>query len=103
MVTLEEYKEVAPLVMSTGDFTLTAIENKLASVPTAEPPAPIPEPTKAQVIELFNAVFAYPDPTAGVAANGGFGALALETGLKPSQVKALVRQMADMLALYRAE
>jgi hypothetical protein len=100
-LTIEDYEAVAPTVMDTGDFTLTAVENKLAAVPDAPEAPTAPTITKAKVVSIFNEVFTYYCPKAYFEATGkSCGALALDHSLWPSQVKLIIKELTAMKALY---
>ena len=100
MATLQNYKDIAPLVMGTGGFTLSQVETKLASIPDAPVKAGDPAVTKAQVIAIFNTVFAHHSVTLGVARSGGFGQLAKDNNLRPYQAKQEVKELSLMVGLY---
>ena len=101
MATLADYEAVAPTVTGIGDFTLGQIETKLAAVPEPPPPPEPPTITKARIVEIFNTVFSKTSPELGVASAGGWGSLAAQVGLWPSQVKQIVFEMSAMLDVYR--
>jgi hypothetical protein len=102
MATLQEYKDAAPTVMTTGQFTVTQIENKLSSIPTEPKKAPDPEITKEKVIEIFNDIFSQPSLKRAFEKFGGYGKLAEKYGLRKHQVKTVISELQDMLSIYRS-
>ena len=103
MATLQEYIDVAPTVMGIGEFSLVAIENKLAAIP--DPPAPPTPPTitRAKVISIFNTVFEFHSAIVGIQAAGGIKKIAKAVNLWSSQVVLIIRELAAMNALYDSE
>jgi hypothetical protein len=103
MPTLEEYQSVAPMVMKGDDFTLSAIETKLAAIPTPPDPPEIPAPTKAQKVAVFNLVFGETSVRTALQKYGGYVGIAGRDGidLTKSQAKQLVTEMVAMVALYQ--
>ena len=96
MATLQDYKDVAPTVMATGEFTKTQIENKLATVPSAPAIQPEPKVTKAKVVAVFNTVFAHHSVQKGITENGGFLMIAKANNLTIAQVKLIIKELSAM-------
>jgi len=100
MATIEEYEAVAPTVMSTGEFTVTQIENKLSSIPSAPEPQPTPTITKAKVVNIFNTVFDTWSVSTGIANAGGILEIARDNDLTTSQVKLIIKEISAMYNAY---
>lgn len=103
MATLDDYINVAPTVMSIGDFTLTQIENKIDRIPDPPPPIPDPPITEAKIIGLFNAIFDTYSPSRALKEAGGYEGLAREANLTKDQVKLIVRELKAMVSIRRSE
>lgn len=103
MATKQQYTDVAPLVMSIGDFSVSAIENKMSTIPDPPTPPTPPTITKAKIVTIFNLVFDTADVNKGVAQAGGYGEISKTVGLWPSQVKTLVKQLKKMFVLWISE
>ena len=103
MATLDDYINVAPMIMGIGEFTLEQIETKLENLP--EPPVPSPEPeiTKAKIVGIFNLIFNSYDPRKAVVEAGGYSGIASQAGLTVSQVRTIIREMKAVFGLYKSE
>lgn len=100
MADLQDYIDVAPDVMATGDFSVTQVENKLASIPGPPSPPTPPDVTKAKVLDLFDIVTTTWSFNKSIEAAGGINEVAKTVQLWPSQVRELVRQFKAMKAVY---
>jgi len=103
MATKAQYTAVAPDVMGVLSFTATQIDNGIDSIPDAPEPPSITPYTSAQVVEIWKELIKYYSLVAGVAALGGYGALALRHGVTPPQGKQIVKQLNAMINLRRDE
>ena len=103
MATIDDYINIAPTIMSIGEFTLEQIETKLESLPSAPEPNPEPEITKAKVVGIFNLIFNSYDPRKAIVDAGGYAGIAQQAGLSMSQVKTIVKEIKAVLGLYRSE
>lgn len=100
MAILQDYIDVAPDVMSAGDFTLTQIENKMSSIPDPpDPPSP-PSITQVKVVAIFNTIFSTYSVSKSIEAAGGINEIAKTVLLWPSQVRELIKQLVAMKAVY---
>lgn len=98
--TKADYVEVAPYIMSIGDFSATAIETKLSAIPEApEKPEP-PEPTKANIVALFNEVYSTPSVREVIQKNGGLMSTASKYDMTMAQCKQCLREFAEMEKLF---
>lgn len=101
MATKAEYEAIAPYVMSIGDFSATAIENKLSAIPEPPEPEPVPDPTKANVIALFNTLYTdYFNVIDAIRDNGGLVQIASDHNMTFSQCKRCIRDFEAMRILY---
>lgn len=99
MATISEYTAVAPDVMAVLSLTATQINNGIDAIPDVPEPPVIAPYTDAQVIAIWQELIVYSSLIKGVAAEGGYGALALRHGVKYGQGKEIVRQLTAMIAL----
>lgn len=98
--TKEDYLAVAPFVEGIGDFSATAIESKLDDIPEAPEPTPIPDPTKANIVALFNAVYAEVSVSKAIENAGGIAKLGAQYGMTAEQCKTCIREFEAMRVLY---
>ena len=101
MATKEEYIAVAPYVMGIGDFAATAIETKLAAIPVTSEPAAPKDPTKTNIVALFNELFTgVASPEIAIAKAGGLMAIATKYGMTRQQCLTCIAEFKAMKALY---
>ena len=99
--TKQEYKDVASYVMGIGDFSADAIETKLESLPEPPEATPIPDPEKADIVSLFNALYVdYPPITKAIEKLGGVDLIAQSHNMTASQCKQCIKDFEAILALY---
>ena len=103
MATIDDYINIAPIIMNIGEFTLEQIETKLESLPSAPEPSPEPEITKTKIVGIFNLIFASYDPRKAIVDAGGYAGIAKQANLSISQVRTIIKEMKAVLALYKSE
>lgn len=99
--TKEQYAEVAPYVMGIGDFSASAIENKIEAIPEPPEPQPLPEPTKATIVGLFNYLFTnFSSADKAIEVVGGLAAVAHNNKMTVDQCRRCIADFEAMRALY---
>jgi hypothetical protein len=102
MPTIEDCQNSAPNIMQLGDFTVSQIENKIASRPKVENSSVVDVNGVDQsiVVDIFDEIFSFQDIDRAVSAAGGFKRLGAKHGISKKQAKLIVEELENLVDLF---
>ena len=93
---MAQYEDVAPIISGVG-ISQSAVENYFNNIP--EPPTPAPEPTitSGKCLIVANCYFE------GMSKHNGILGVARKAKLSTAQVKAILKEIKDLYALWKEQ